>query len=123
MTPMRGTPGEAPLGAVEFHVLLVLQDGALYGYALMKAVELESGGRLMPEVGSFYRVLSRMLDQELIDEIGPPRSASAVHPGRGRKYYRLTARGRAVARAEAQRLREVLELAAVRRLLPQGGEG
>lgn len=39
--PARGV--DAP-SATEFHVLLVLSRGALYGYAIMKAVEEESGG-------------------------------------------------------------------------------
>lgn len=104
--------------ATEFHVLLVLSRGALYGYAIMKAVEDESGGRVRPEIGSLYRVLSRLMTRGLVEETGAPADAREPHPGRDRKFYRLTARGRAVARAEASRLREVLEIARLRKLLP-----
>lgn len=109
-----------PLSALDFHVLLVLERGALYGYAIMKAVEEESAGRIRPEIGSLYRVLARLMGQELVEEAPTPMRARETHPGRDRKYYRLTAAGRAVARAEAVRLREVVELARSRDLLPGG---
>ncbi|MGH7553887.1 MAG: PadR family transcriptional regulator, partial [Longimicrobiales bacterium] len=91
---------------------------ALYGYAIMKAVEEESGGRISPEIGSLYRVLARLMGQGLVEESDAPVRAQESHPGRDRKYYRLTSQGRAVARAEARRLRELLEIARSRNLLP-----
>jgi DNA-binding PadR family transcriptional regulator len=111
----------APLGPTDFHVLLVLSRGALYGYAIMKAVEEESGGRISPEIGSLYRVLARLLAEGLVEETEAPARERDAHPGRDRKYYRLTARGRAAARAEAARLDELVGLARSRDLLP-GGE-
>lgn len=98
----------------------MLGEGALYGYAIMKAVEEESGGAVAPEIGSLYRVLARLMGEGLVEEAPSP-ADDEVHPGRARKYYRLTERGRAAARAEAARLRHVLGLAARRDLLP--GEG
>lgn len=86
----------------------------------MKAVESESGGTVAPEIGSLYRVLARLMGEGLVDEAPAPTDED-THPGRARKYYRLTDTGRAVARAEALRLRDVLGLAARRELLP--GEG
>lgn len=108
---------DAP-SATEFQVLLVLSRGALYGYAIMKAVEEESGGRIRPEIGSLYRVLSRLMAHGLVEETDAPADSREPHPGRNRRFYRLTARGRAVARAEAMRLHEVLEIARRRKLLP-----
>lgn len=113
-------PEHIPLSATDFHVLLVLGEEALYGYAIMKAVEAESGGAVAPEIGSLYRVLARLMGDGLVEEAPAP-SDEEPHPGRPRKYYRLTRRGRVVARAEAARLRHVLGLAARRDLLP--GEG
>jgi DNA-binding PadR family transcriptional regulator len=110
-----------PIAATDFHVLLVLTEGALYGYAIMKAVEEESGGRVAPEIGSLYRVLSRLMSRGLVEEADAPEESPDVHPGRDRRYYRLTAAGREVASREAARLREVLELARSRDLLPGGG--
>ncbi len=109
-----------PLGATEFHVLVVLSRGPLYGYAIMKAIDEESGGRIAPEIGSLYRLLARLMADGLVEETDPPARARLSHPGRERKYYRLTARGRVVARTEAARLREVVELACSRDLLPDG---
>jgi DNA-binding PadR family transcriptional regulator len=106
-----------PLSALDFHVLLVLEREAQYGYAIMKAVEQESGGRISPEIGSLYRVLARLMSQELVAEVAAPVRQRETHPGRDRRYYRLTAMGRAVARAEAARLRELVELARARDLL------
>lgn len=98
----------------------MLGEGALYGYAIMKAVEVESGGAVTPEIGSLYRVLARLMGDGLIEEGAPPEEEE-VHPGRARKYYRLTERGRVVARVEASRLRDVLGLAARRDLLAEEG--
>lgn len=50
-----------PLSAL-LQVLLVLSKGDLYGYAIMKAVEAQSGGILSPEIGSLYRVLARLVE-------------------------------------------------------------
>jgi len=110
-----------PLGATEFHVLLALMDGARYGYAIMKTVDAESGGRISPEIGSLYRMLARLMSGGLVEETDAPRDAEPTHPGRDRRYYRLTSRGRAVALAEARRLRAVLDLAATRKLVSGRG--
>lgn len=107
-----------PLGATEFQVMLALLEGARYGYAIMKAVEEESGGRIAPEIGSLYRLLTRLMSQGLVEETTAPRGATATHPGRERRYYRLTVLGRSVVKAETKRLREVLELAVSRAVLP-----
>jgi PadR family transcriptional regulator PadR len=101
----------APLSALDFHVLLVLSDADLYGYAIMKAVEEQSRGAIVPEIGSLYRVIGRLIDEGLVAETDAPRGSPDVHRGRPRKYYRITARGLAAARAEAERLRHVLALA------------
>jgi DNA-binding PadR family transcriptional regulator len=118
---MSGPTPPLPLGTTEFHVLLVLMEGPLYGYAIQKAVAEESGGAVSPQIGSLYRVLARLLSQGMVMETKPPSSAPDVHPGLDRKYYGLTARGESAARAEAARLADLVELARRRALLPQGG--
>lgn len=109
----------APLGAVDFHVLLVLAEGDLYGYGIMKAVEDQSGGAVSPEIGSLYRVLARLMAAGLVVETDGPEGGE-VHPGRPRKYYGITPAGRDLARAEASRLDALVELARGRDLLPGG---
>jgi DNA-binding PadR family transcriptional regulator len=110
-----------PLSPTDLHVLLVLSQGALYGYAIMKAVEEESGGAVDPEIGSLYRVLARLMGAGLVEESPAPEDAREEHPGRRRKYYALTGEGLTALEAETARLSRVLELARARHLLPEEG--
>jgi DNA-binding PadR family transcriptional regulator len=101
----------------EFHVLLVLADKPLYGYAIQKAVEHESGGAVNPEIGSLYRILARLMVVDLVRETVPPADASPDGRGRPRQYYQLTKKGTRVLAAELERLRVALELARDRKLV------
>ena len=111
------SPTQAPLSALDFHVLLVLTEGDLYGYAIKKAVEDQSGGAVSPEIGTLYRVVARLLADGLVSEREGPTS-EGTHRGRPRRYYGITLEGREAARAEAARLDAVVELARGRDLLP-----
>ena len=102
-----------PLRPLDLQILLVLGEGPLHGYGISKAVSGQSGGKISLEVGSLYRVVGRMLDTGLIEETKG--TASADGPGLQRRVYRITPLGRQVAKAEARRLQEVLELARDRR--------
>ena len=82
---MPASEAPAPLGALDFHVLLVLSEADLYGYAIMKAVEEQSRGAIVPEIGSLYRVIGRLIDQGLVEETDPPRDSPDVHRGRPRR--------------------------------------
>ncbi len=106
-----------PLRPIDFQILLVLMESDLHGYGLMKEVERQSEGRVTLEVGSLYRVIKRLLANELIDEAnGAPEQSDAKR----RRNYRITAFGRQVARAEADRLVGVIETAQQRNLLEGG---
>ena len=116
--PDRIDPGiHLPLTPLDFHLLLVLAEGDLHGYGIMKAVETQSAGRLKPEIGSLYRMIARLMTNGLIAE-APPRGEAKRRdgPGKARRYYRITPTGRAVAGAEAARLRDVLTVAEARDL-------
>ena len=63
--------------------------------------------RLSP--GTLYRSIQRMLEDEVIVEINE-RPAPELDDER-RRYYRITAFGRSVARAEANRLHDLVRLA------------
>ena len=107
------------MSPTDFHVLLVLSQGARYGYAIMKALAEESGGAIAPEIGSLYRVLARLVSQGLVEQVdGAP--TQEVHPGRRRKYYALSPAGERALREEAARLQGALEIARGRGLLPGG---
>ena len=99
------------LRPADFQILLVLLSGDLHGYGIMQRVEGESGGAVVLEIGSLYRLIGRLTGQGLIEEVAGPADDDR------RRYYRITAKGRAAARAEAARLVAVLRLARSRRLL------
>ena len=102
----------AALNATDFHVLLVLAAGELYGYAILKAVEKESGGAVRPEIGSLYRVLSRLTSAGFVREVeGTSAPQESTHPGRRRRYYGLTEDGRSVLEADAARLERAVAIA------------
>lgn len=122
MSERRGGEPTAPLSATDYHILMVLAGGNLYGYAIMKAVEADSGGAVSPGIGSLYRILARLSSLGWVEEAPAPREAPTEHRGHPRQYYRLTAEGRAALRDESRRLESVLQLARERKVLA-GGSG
>ncbi|HJU44604.1 MAG TPA: helix-turn-helix transcriptional regulator [Vicinamibacterales bacterium] len=103
-----------PLTPVAFEVLLALADGERHGYSILQEVESRSGGAVSLHAGTLYRALARLLESELIEELESPKPKT---DDERRRYYRLTARGVAVARAEMARLEGQLAAARTRRLL------
>lgn len=91
----------AELKPAAFHILLALAGRDLHGYAIMQAVREQSGGRIPLQTGSFYRHLSRLIDEGLVLEAPGPKRGD--DPRRG-TYYRLTARGRELLAGEQARL-------------------
>jgi PadR family transcriptional regulator PadR len=104
---------------LDFHVLLSLASGPLYGYAIAESVERESDGTLTPRAGSLYRVIARLETAGLVDETAPEGDAPS-HPGRERRYYELTRAGRAALAAEASRLKATAAVARRRLGLIEG---
>lgn len=104
-----------PLTPLSLAILVALGEGPLHGYGVIKAIEEETAGRIRPAAGSLYAALDRMEEEGLLEESEAPREADDAR----RRYYRLTAFGRAVARAEIRRLTDVVELAGRRRLGPE----
>lgn len=101
---------QAPLTALDFHVLVVLATDDLYGYGIMKAVEAHSGGAVSPEIGSLYRVLARLMDTGWVEEVDPGPGRPKTHRGKPRRYYGITELGREAVRAEVARLRDAVAL-------------
>lgn len=97
-----------PLQAAAFHILLALTAGDSHGYGIIKDVEARTSGALRLSPGTLYRTIQRLLEQGLIEE--PRRPARATRDPR-RRYYRITSLGTAVARAETQRLTELVRQA------------
>lgn len=103
--------GYLPLSAADFELLLVLSEGERHAYGIARAVEAQERGRVPLELGSLYRMLSRLEEWGLIEEDPVARPSRS---GPVRKVYRITVLGRQVARAELARLRDVLAEAEVR---------
>lgn len=112
---------DGPLSATEFHVLMVLAEAPGYGYGIMKAVAKQSQGLVTPEIGSLYRVLARLVESGWAEEVAAPTDAQTGSRGQPRRYYALTATGRAVAHAEARRLAHLVRLARDHEMLPETG--
>jgi DNA-binding PadR family transcriptional regulator len=107
-----------PLKAVHHLVLLLLAEKPTYGVDLLERLEERSGGTVRLNAGSLYRTLAGLVDDGLVE----PREevASPGGPGAPRKIYGLTALGRAVLAAEAERQRALLEMARSLELLEEG---
>ena len=91
-----------PLTPAEFQVLVALADGEKHGYAIGKEVAARTDGQVHLRAATLYTVLKRLLENGFIDE-SAARPDAALDDER-RRYYRLTARGRKAAEAEALRL-------------------
>ncbi len=106
-----------PLPPATFHILLALADDDRHGYAIMQDVAARTTGALKLSAGTLYRSIQRLLEQGLIVE---PRERP--HPDdddERRRYYRITALGTAVAKAEARRLAQLVRMARARGLAPE----
>src|SRR5688500_6187540 len=105
-----------PLPVSEFEILLALADGERHGYSIMTDVTERTRGSVRLGPGTLYGSVKRMLASGLIDESAAKRRGE--DEDERRRYYRLTALGRAVAAAEAARLEELVRQARRKRLLP-----
>ncbi len=110
-----------PLKPTDFQVLLVLCEGPLHAYGISKAVEEQLKGRVRLEIGSLYRMMGRLTTIGLVEEVNGPKRHPQGSPAQRRRTYRITKLGRRVARAEAYRLQEVLEVAHDKELLTESG--
>lgn len=103
-----------PLKHATYQVLLALGDGdSMHGYAIMQAITTMTDGRDTILPGTLYAALARMVDERLVEESDPRDDASG---GPARRYYRRTSFGRAVARAESERLRALLDIARAQKI-------
>ncbi|HYN08073.1 MAG TPA: PadR family transcriptional regulator [Vicinamibacterales bacterium] len=111
---MSANPGQArafqPLTPAVFHLLLALVDTDRHGYGIAKEVAERTSGRVRLGPGTIYGTLNRMLEAGLVEKRKSD-ARGGRHGDHRRRYYRITPLGRAVARAEARRLVELVEIA------------
>ena len=106
-----------PLPAATFHILIILADGDRHGYAIIQDVAERTDGAVRLSAGTLYRSIQRMQEQGLVVE-SRSRPAPEEDDER-RRYYHLTPFGRAVARAEAARLTDLVKLARASGFAPE----
>jgi len=112
MTQDRNSP-PTPL---TYQILVALADADRHGYGIIKEIEERAGPSSAPSTGALYLALQRMEEGGLIEDApGRPEDADAR-----RRYYRITADGRAVAEAESTRLAELVAAARSKNLLAGG---
>ena len=104
-----------PLPSAAFQILLSLAGEDLHGYGIMRHVAQQTGGRMRLGPGTLYSSIQTLLDAKLIEELEPREDAALSHERR--RYYRLTSAGRKLARAEAERLADLLRVARDRKIL------
>ena len=100
-----------PLRPVEFHILLSLAGGERHGYGIIQDIEAR-GDAGVPDVGTMYRALARLVEQGLIEGVA---TRDALDDRR--INYRLTPLGLRVAKAEARRLESLAQAARLSGLL------
>jgi DNA-binding PadR family transcriptional regulator len=104
-----------PLPSAAFQILLSLADGDLHGYAIMRQVEEQTGGRTRLGPGTLYSSIRALLEENFIEEVADADDPSL--PAERRRFYRLTTTGRKLAREEADKLADTLRVARARKIL------
>lgn len=100
-----------PLHPHDFRILMALVDGPSYGTEIVRGIEAaEAGAKLYP--ANLFRRIRDLLQRGLLEQSSPPEGADPR-----RTYVRLTHLGQQVARAEARRLRGLVNEAAALDLL------
>lgn len=95
-----------PLTPLAFQVLLALADRDRHGYGIIREVDTRTDGLIRLRSGTLYTLLQRLLAEGLILE-----SAERPDPeddDQRRRYYAVTAFGRAVLTAEVRRLESAI---------------
>jgi len=104
-----------PLPSAAFQILLALVGEDLHGYAIMRQVAEQTGNRVRLGPGTLYSSIRSLLENGLIEELDSREDADSGDERR--RYYRLSSAGRKLARAEAQRLADVLRVARAKKIL------
>jgi len=105
-----------PLTPATFHILLTLVQEERHGYGIMQEIAQSTAGSLRIGPGTLYGSLKRLVADGLVEEVG-----DRAQEDPRRRYYRLTALGEAVARAEAQRMVSMVRTARSKKLIGPAG--
>lgn len=97
--------GSKPLTSSVFYILLALADADRHGLGISDEVRQRTRGSVELGPGTLYATLARMLDRGLVETSSAPADES---DDPRRRYYRMTAVGRAELMAETDRLQAVM---------------
>jgi transcriptional regulator len=91
----RAVDSELKKGSAELLILSLIEHRARHGYEISKVIEERSEGVLKFNVASFYPLLYRLEERGLIVGRWVEKAGQ-----RRRRYYRITAQGRAILKAQ-----------------------
>ncbi len=107
-----------PLSEQAFQILLSLLDRDLHGYAIIKDVEERTSGGIVLSASTLYSAIKRMRNAKLIKELS--KRPSPDLDDERRRYYAISAFGKRVARAEAERVSALADMARAKSLIGGG---
>ena len=105
------------LSVATLHILVAVADRERHGYAIMQDIAARTDGRLRLGPATLYGSIKRLLNDGLIEELDerPDPDNDDVR----RRYYRITPRGRKLAREETGRLAKLVRQARATGLVPK----
>ncbi len=103
-----------PMNPRDYLVLFSLLNGDRHGYGIVKEIEASSGGTVRMDPSNLHRSLKRLIRDGLVEDARLDEEAGSQSR---RRYYRITAFGVRVVRAEATRLAELTRLAEQRAVI------
>lgn len=92
-----------PLAPAALHILLALAGEDLHGYGIMQEIVRQSNDQYRLGPGTLYDNIARLMQNGMVEEVVGPEPENSR-----RRYYRLTAQGRAVLSGEIARLEGVV---------------
>ena len=101
-------PETRPLTEPALLILTSLAGKPRHGYALMKDIEMLSGGRVRMSTGTLYGALRRLLEAGWIERFEQPDTS------REKQAYRLTPPGRHQLQLELDRMKQLTRAATAR---------
>ncbi len=106
MTNKKTADDFLPLKPVDFHILVLLNEGEGHGYGLVQEIAARTDGKVKLVPGNFYAILKRLIGEGLLEE--STRKTTPAGDDKRRRYYRITSLGKKVAAAEASRMRSLV---------------
>jgi DNA-binding PadR family transcriptional regulator len=106
---------ESSLSRSAFLILLALTDQPRHGLGIVEEVEERTRGDVRLGPGTLYTMLKRLLTDGHIKETNRAPDPNDDDPRR--RYYRITPRGLAAVRHEAEHMRKLVAVAASKNVL------